>query len=61
LKNPKLLQGVEVTWFKTVPFLNYPRWHDRHFIPLKVMFHLSPFPFTRGCAKAKCGGVVDGS
>ena len=22
---------VEVTWFMTVPLLNYPRWHDRHF------------------------------
>ena len=32
-----------------------------HFIPLEVMFHLSPFCFTLGRAKAKCGGVVDGS
>ena len=31
------------------------------FIPLEVMFHLSPFSFTRGRAKAKCGGVVDDS
>ena len=31
-----------------------------HFISLEVMFHLSPFSFTRGRAKAKCGGVVDG-
>ena len=30
------------------------------FIPLEFMFHLSPFCFTRGRAKAKCGGVVDG-
>ena len=30
------------------------------FIPLEVMFHLSPFSFTRGRAKAKCGGVVNG-
>ena len=31
------------------------------FTPLEFMFHLSPFYFTRGRAKAKCGGVVDGS
>ena len=31
------------------------------FIPLEFMFHLSPLCFTRGRAKAKCGGVVDGS
>ena len=30
------------------------------FIPLEVMSYLSPFSFTRGRAKAKCGGVVDG-
>jgi len=28
------------------------------FISLEVMFHLSLFGFTRGRAKAKCGGVV---
>ena len=21
---------AEVIWFMTIPFLNYPRWHDRH-------------------------------
>jgi hypothetical protein len=26
-----LTWGVEVIWFKIVPFLNYPQWHDRHF------------------------------
>ena len=38
-------------------------WNNSYarFIPLEVMFHLSPFCFTRGRAKAKCGGVVDGS
>jgi hypothetical protein len=34
--------------------------YDR-FVPLEVMFHLSPFSFTRGRAKAKCGDVLDGS
>ena len=29
-----------------------------HFIPLEVMFHLSPFSFTRGRAKAKCGVLL---
>ena len=31
-KTPSYLTwGVEVIWFATIPFLNYPRWHDRHF------------------------------
>ena len=31
-KNPSYLTcGVEVIGFATIPFLNYPRWHDRHF------------------------------
>ena len=34
---------VEVTWFMTVPLLNYPRWHDRHFKvhKCKVRFGIS--------------------
>jgi hypothetical protein len=32
LKNPNLLDiRSRMIWFKIVPFLNYPRWHDRHF------------------------------
>ena len=31
LKTPSYLTWVEVIWFKTIPFLNYPRWYDRHF------------------------------
>ena len=72
-----LTWGVEVIWFATIPFLNYPRWHDRHFkvykqgmswnisyacfISLESMFYLSSFSFTREGANAKCGGVVDGA
>ena len=80
LKTPSCLTwGVEVIWFKIIPFLNYPRLYDRHFkvhkykvwfgISLMFASHLwkscstlvSSISFTRGRAKSKCGGVVDGS
>jgi len=79
LKTPSCLTWVEVIWFKTILFLNYPRWYDRHFkvhkykvwfgISLMFASHLwkscstlvSSISFTRGRAKSKCGGVVDGS
>ena len=44
LKIPSYLTcRVEVTWFRTVPLLNYPRWHDRHFKvhKCKVRFGIS--------------------
>ena len=44
LKTPSYLTwGVEVIWFTTIPFLNYPRWHDRHFKvhKCKVWFGIS--------------------
>ena len=43
-KTPSYLTwGVEVIWFATIPFLNYPRWHDRHFKvhKCKVRFGIS--------------------
>jgi hypothetical protein len=38
-----LTWGVELIWFKIFPFLNYPRWHDRHFKvhKCKVWFRIS--------------------
>jgi hypothetical protein len=44
LKTPSCLTwGVEVIWFKTFLFLNYPRWYDRHFKvhKYKVWFGIS--------------------
>ena len=43
-KTPSYLTwGVEVIWFATIPFLNYPKWHDRHFKvqKCKVRFGIS--------------------
>jgi len=38
-----LTWGGEVIWFKIIPCLNYPRWHDRHFKvhKCKVWFGIS--------------------
>jgi hypothetical protein len=75
LKNPNLLDiRSRMIWFKIVSFLNYARWHDRHFKftstkygleyllcllhTFGIMFSPWSLTFTRGRAKDQALGSL---